>query len=66
VRQPAVAPLRAEEMLDLAKRPIGVVMGEANRDERRIPTPLMRIQTRSRLRPAPDVVPGQDCTSLVA
>jgi hypothetical protein len=58
VRQPAVAPLRTEEMLDLAKCPVRVVTAEADRDECRIPAPLMRIQARSRLRPAPDVVPG--------
>jgi hypothetical protein len=62
----AVTPLRLEEVLDLAERPIRIVVCEADRDEGGIPAPLMRVQARCRLRPAADVVPGQDCKSRVA
>jgi hypothetical protein len=53
-------------MLDLAERAVGVMVREADRDERGIPAPLMRVQARRRLGPAADVVPGQGGQSLVA
>ena len=52
VRDAAVGPLRREEMLELLDRPRRVEMREADRDERAIPAPLVRIQTRRRLGPA--------------
>jgi hypothetical protein len=58
--------LRREEMLDLAKRPVRIVVGEADRDERGVPAPLVWIKARRRFRPAADVVPGEDGASLVA
>jgi hypothetical protein len=53
-------------MLDLTERPIGIAVREADRDERGVPAPLMRIEARSRLRPSADVVPRQDRDRLVA
>jgi hypothetical protein len=53
-------------MLDLAERPVGVVVREADRDERRIPAPLMRVQARGRLGPAADVIAREDRESRVA
>jgi len=66
VRHPPVTPLRTEEMLELAERAVGIAPGEADRDERGVPTPLVRIQTRGRLRPGADVVPGQNSERFVA
>jgi len=52
-------------MLELAERAVGVDPREPDRDERGVPAPLMRIETRRRLRPAADVVPRQDGDRLV-
>jgi len=66
VRHTSVAPLRFEEMLELAERAVGVDPRETDRDERGVPAPLMRIEARCRLRPPADVVPRQDRDRLVA
>jgi hypothetical protein len=66
VGQPTVAPLRTEEMLNLAERSIRIVVGEPDRDEGGIPAPLMRIQARGRFCPTTDVVPTKDGASFVA
>jgi hypothetical protein len=66
VRHAAVTPLRVEKMLDLTERAVRIKMGEADRDERRIPAPLMWIEARRGLRPPADVVPRQDGDRLVA
>jgi len=58
--------LRFEEMLELAERAVGVDPRETDRDERGVPTPLMGIEARCRLRPPADVVPRQDGGRLVA
>jgi len=52
-------------MLELAERAVRVDPGETDRDERGVPAPLVRIETRSRLRPPADVVPPQDGDRLV-
>jgi hypothetical protein len=66
VWQPAVAPLRFEEMLDLAERPVRIVMRETDRDERRVPAPLMRIEARGWLGPAADVVARKNTEGRLA
>jgi len=53
-------------MLELTDRAVGVAAREADRDERAIPAPLVRIKARGRLRPPSDVVPREDRKSLVA
>jgi hypothetical protein len=53
-------------MLELAQCSIGIVVREADRDERGVPAPLVWIKARRRFRPAADVVPGEDGASLVA
>ena len=66
VRHPPVAPLRAEEMLELTERAVGIAMREADRDEGGVPAPLVRIQARRGFGPAADVVPGENRERLVA
>jgi hypothetical protein len=66
VRHAAVAPLRVEKVLDLPERAVGVMVREADRDERGIPAPLVRVQARSRFGPAADVIARENGKSLVA
>jgi hypothetical protein len=61
-----VTPLRVEEMLDLAERAIRIVVRETDRDESRIPAPLMWIEAWCGLRPCADAIPGQNGECLVA
>jgi hypothetical protein len=61
-----ITPLRIEEMLDLAERPVGIVMSDTDRDKRGIPAPLMRVQARSRFGPTTDVVARQDSEGFIA
>jgi hypothetical protein len=61
----AVTPLRTEKMLELTERAVGVDPRKADRDERGVPAPLVRIQARSRLRPPADVVPAQNGDRLI-
>jgi hypothetical protein len=53
-------------MLELTERAAGVAPREADRDEGGVPAPLMGIQARRRLRPATDIVPGEDGERFVA
>jgi hypothetical protein len=53
-------------MLELTDRAVGVAPREADRDERGIPAPLVRIQPRRRLRPPADVVARENGERLVA
>jgi hypothetical protein len=66
VRHPSIAPLRAEEVLELTDRTAGIAPREADRDERRIPAPLVRIQARCRFRPSADVVSVENGQRFVA
>ena len=54
VRQEAVRPLAREERAELALRPTLVPAGVAHRDARRVPAPLVRVETR---RPCPVTEP---------
>jgi hypothetical protein len=59
VRHAAVAPLRAEEPLELAEGAIRIDVRKADGDERAIPAPLVRVEARRRPRPPADVVRAQ-------
>jgi hypothetical protein len=62
----AVTPLRVEKVLDLAERTIRIVVREADRDESRVPAPLVWIEARCGLRPPADVVPCENGKRFVA
>ncbi|MEK6207407.1 MAG: hypothetical protein AABM32_07180 [Chloroflexota bacterium] len=53
-------------MLELAEGAVGVASREADRDERGVPAPLVRIQAWSRLGPSADVVAREDTEGRVA
>jgi len=55
VRYPAVRPLRREQAAQFQPRPVGRVVRQADRDEGRVPRPLVRVQAagRNRVRTAP-------------
>jgi hypothetical protein len=53
-------------MLDLAECPVRIVVRETDRDERRIPAPLMRVEARGWLRPAADVVARENTQGRLA
>jgi hypothetical protein len=53
-------------MFELFEGALRVAVRETDRDERRVPAPLVRIQARSGLRPPADVVPCQDGKRLIA
>jgi hypothetical protein len=63
VRDAAVRPLRLEQVLELLERARRIEMSEPDRDERAVPAPLVRIETRRRLRPAADIVRAQHSSS---
>ena len=60
VRDHAVRPLAAEHRAQLAGRPLRIVTGEPDRDEARVPEPLVRVDARGGTRPVAAPVPVED------
>ncbi len=66
VRDHTVAPLSRQQGPDLRQRPRQIDMGQAQRDDRRIPVPLMRILTRTRPGEGAGVIGSQDSPGRLA
>lgn len=60
VRHEAVRPLPLEQRAELRARALLVAARQADRDQRRVPAPLVRVEVRSRARAAPEPVAIED------
>ncbi len=66
VRNAPIRPLRLKERFELAQRAVDVVMGEADRNEGAVPTPLVGVQSRRWPCPPAEVVSMQDLECRLA